>query len=327
MDAWFKPSQLAAHPAPTVWSMNGGGLRFQVAPDVAILRCDETAPSSPIAGTVAGDKAQATTTAAVSVDSVSTSPESGVNITASRAGGWKESRPEPLSIDSAPNMPYATTVAERGRSKQAGWKDTVSMASNPLLVERETAVSSGARILTSNCTDAGADLEGIVMKASQEQWWPHVTLTALAGTPSTLTNTAPAKPGFPPLTPAGDVSLTQGSAAVKARDGVQRALMPVTIGRSLSVHVENTPSGVVVWLGMHANDVVSHQQLPVLIAQLRQALAGEGLRLSKVICNGNDISTEYAVGSSESEEALIATAFPVRSVQISFNLRKTEEAP
>lgn len=55
---------------------------------------------------------------------------------------------------------------------------------------------------------------------------------------------------------------------------------------SLRLHVEDTPQGVVVWLGMDGDAAGSAARAAPLVAELRRLLAASGQRLAGVICNG-----------------------------------------
>lgn len=52
------------------------------------------------------------------------------------------------------------------------------------------------------------------------------------------------------------------------------------------VHIDETPDGLVLWLGIDAGAAVQAPRTAGLIAELRRLLAGSGQRLCAVICNG-----------------------------------------
>lgn len=52
------------------------------------------------------------------------------------------------------------------------------------------------------------------------------------------------------------------------------------------LHAQHTPHGVAVWLGLDAGDTGIETRMAAILEQLRSALAGRGLRLAQLVCNG-----------------------------------------
>lgn len=68
------------------------------------------------------------------------------------------------------------------------------------------------------------------------------------------------------------------------------------------LHVEDTPQGMVVWLGMDGDSNGPALRAPTLVAELRRLLAASGQRLAGVICNGTPLEGAAPQPSTRHQE-------------------------
>lgn len=80
--------------------------------------------------------------------------------------------------------------------------------------------------------------------------------------------------------PAGELARTSAAVPPQRFPATSPPAAPVR------VHIEETPEGLVLWLGIDAGAAVQAPRTAGLIAELRRLLAGSGQRLCAVICNG-----------------------------------------
>lgn len=69
----------------------------------------------------------------------------------------------------------------------------------------------------------------------------------------------------------------------------------------IRVHVEETPQGLVVWLGVDAEAAAQGTRAAALAGELRRLLANSGQRLAAVICNGTPAGGAYPLPPTHQE--------------------------